>query len=587
MKRASSSILDDCCGDICVDDDGDTGTAAPSVAMDIAASLLSQPADITVKDGVERMKFRSVSDTAPPGPATVTESFQWVADAVRSLSVMARHNLMRNLAFLHHSGHCSGMGSLEQVMHSISLEASSRGQQVSIEGVHSSDILISRQEVLLNLLQAGKPTHVHGAMEERLPSDLRARVEAVLNDPVVKKKAKESATETVHARAVLMEVQDEIFELYRKLSAPQDRAGWTCDEELGYVAWCYAHNKMCKLFSDSHGRVAPAGCLTLHASGTSCEDTTTFGKMQGSAGPSVVSFAIWLAERVLMQEAIIVHECTDLFDPTMLARKLSGAHRIWSFLLCPHSLGFPVRRNRRYTVCIRKDHMMSIPMETFLQVMGRRLVAAPDIYYCMDSGECADSFRRYESVEKASFASRRRIGVRSVSDIPWVDLLGEYQRKHLEIFEGTLAEPEKQAGHQTPSTNWIVDLDNHPTRYGRYCRSACGELLPCHVSHGCYWHIGRQRPLLAHEVLLSQGSAVAECVTQRPDTWPLLSMLQSKQLRLSEAMSVGGLAWHIPTIGKIIVFVLASIRPAVVDWKRSIRLRSMYYHDEDECEEQL
>ena len=149
---------------------------------------------------------------------------------------------------------------------------------------------------------------------------------------------------------------------------------------------------------------------------------------------------------------------------------------------------------------------------------------------------------------------RKRSGGRPVSDIPWLDLLNQSQRSHLEMFEGMIAEQAQQAGDNISDPNWIVDLEHRP-KYGRFCKSdAVGALLPCHISHGCYWHIGRQRPLLAHEVLLSQGSAVAQCVTQRPDAWPLLQMLERKQLRLSEAMSLGGLAWHIPTVGKIIVF---------------------------------
>ena len=201
-------------------------------------------------------------------------------------------------------------------MDSICSWARSCGFAAAVEGVHSSDMLSSRQEVLLNLFGAGKSDHVqhvHGAMEARLPHALRSTIESTLTDPAVRKKKQRSATERAHAHAVLMEAQQQIFDYFGKLSSPQqDHAGnaggagsAADDQDFGHSAWCFTHNKVCKLFSDSVGRVAPSGCLTLHASGTPCEDTTKIGARQGSAGPSHLSFSIWLAERVLMQEAII------------------------------------------------------------------------------------------------------------------------------------------------------------------------------------------------------------------------------------------------------------------------------------------
>ena len=55
-------------------------------------SAVSQPAVTTVMDDVEFVKFDRVCDTAPTGPATVTATFMWMADALGSLSTTAMDN---------------------------------------------------------------------------------------------------------------------------------------------------------------------------------------------------------------------------------------------------------------------------------------------------------------------------------------------------------------------------------------------------------------------------------------------------------------------------------------------------------------
>ena len=92
--------------------------------------------------------------------------------------------------------------------------------------------------------------------------------------------------------------------------------------------------------------------------------------------------------------------------------------------------------------------------------------------------------------------------------------------------------------------------------------------------------------MLCHEVLLSQGSLMVPEVAKQPSAWPLKAMLQDGRMRLTEGMSLGGLAWHLPTMGSIIIYLLGHLVHADFSLKRSIMMRSLYFDDEDALEDE-
>ena len=198
----------------------------------------------------------------------------------------------------------------------------------------------------------------------------------------------------------------------------------------------------------------------------------------------------------------------------------------------------------------------------------------------------------YEDVEKdATFAigPMRQLGCnsRTARTTDWLDLLAPYQIEHLHQFEGMQAEGRLAATADAHSP-CIVDLDHSPLHHSRgsCIATRVGELLPCHVSHGCFWHQGRRRPMLCHEVLLSQGSSMVPQVTKQPSAWPLLAMLQDGRMRLTEGMSLGGLAWHLPTVGSIIIYLLGHLVQAEFSLQMAIKMRSLYFDDEDALEDE-
>ena len=108
---------------------------------------------------------------------------------------------------------------------------------------------------------------------------------------------------------------------------------------------------------------------------------------------------------------------------------------------------------------------------------------------------------------------------------------------------------------------WVFDVHQSAVHRPRFCHaSTLGESIPCHIGHGCMWHVGRKRPLLAHEVLLCNGSAVVPEITGKRPAFPSLEMLGNGSLSQRDLVNLAGNGWHIPAVGKVIVWLLASVR---------------------------
>ena len=123
--------------------------------------------------------------------------------------------------------------------------------------------------------------------------------------------------------------------------------GQNPQELLGH---CYVHNKNCKVLP-----VLPHAGNRSNIAGVTCVDWSSMGKGLGWLGDSVLVFLQWLRERLSAAEDIIICECVDLFDDTML-RTLSS--HIWSWvtlIICPSHLGIPVQRRRKWMIGLKRS----------------------------------------------------------------------------------------------------------------------------------------------------------------------------------------------------------------------------------------
>ena len=126
---------------------------------------------------------------APPyGPRNLQEAtLQWAEQAVGSVPVEAfgrLEHLFSSGDGIAISSHCSGMGSMEQIMAELAKAVRTIGggeqRQGKIFFTHASDAEPIRQLLLLNLNEG--PDHVHGKMEERLPDDLKSRFGDIMDE---------------------------------------------------------------------------------------------------------------------------------------------------------------------------------------------------------------------------------------------------------------------------------------------------------------------------------------------------------------------------------------------------------------------
>ena len=157
------------------------------------------------------------------------------------------------------------------------------------------------------------------------------------------------------------------------------------------------------------------------------------GAKLGDCGPSSVCFAVWIAERRERCEAMIVHENTEDFDSDRIADALRDTHRVMYFKLDPRHLGYPQRRPRKITIAIRNDYYLSIPLEQFVDIMGRSVCMTPEAFFVM-GGE-GSSTDEYEAAEKACTSKKRKLYSGGCPSLPWKDYLLPLHRECLEDYK--------------------------------------------------------------------------------------------------------------------------------------------------------
>ena len=511
----------------------------------------------------KEVTFTRPAGPLPGGPASLEASFGWAEDSLSALTFDELRNYRAVCSSLRVSSHCSGMGCLEQIIEKLGCAQSST----------ACDILASRRLVLSSLSAA--PQHIFRGLEERLPLELRQRI-AMLLPKIEKKKTALTVEAKEQCIAAYRQVGSIIFDFF--------------DSEPELESYCEVHDKMRKT-----AEPVPASAITLNGAGTSCEDMSSMGTRLKTAGPSMVAFYTWLAERKQQQEVIVLHENTEAFDSNLIACELGRTHRCFSLMLDPRSMGYPVRRLRRITLCVRRDYLLTMKLEDFLLKMGRSMNMPPNEYFALDDGRGKTGTQGEESnIQKYIIAEKRGLMLKNARralynggniNASWDEFLLPLQRERLGHFINEML-PQLQAQCKVDNAqNVIVDLDQNPQHRPRLCCDADGltSSMPTLISHNCLWHCRLKRPLLAHECLLLQGSEVVPglCGRAKP-AWPTLALLEQELMSPHTLSSLSGLAWHIPSIGKLLIYILAGLRRA--DWVLQ-RCLSENFNDPGEEEE--
>eukprot|EP00971_Amphidinium_carterae_P329584 6462146-Amphidinium_carterae.5 len=97
--------------------------------------------------------------------------------------------------------------------------------------------------------------------------------------------------------------------------------------------------------------------MQIHGAGVVCKDWSRMGTRKGLAGKSQLSFAHWLAERRFRLEDVVVVECTQDFDASVVGRALCDTHQAFQVFVDGVVVGDPVRRLRSVTTCLNRERV--------------------------------------------------------------------------------------------------------------------------------------------------------------------------------------------------------------------------------------
>eukprot|EP00438_Fugacium_kawagutii_P029199 Skav203080 [mRNA] locus=scaffold2182:149729:151098:+ [translate_table: standard] len=109
-------------------------------------------------------------------------------------------------------------------------------------------------------------------------------------------------------------------------------------------AFCHVHHKECRVAEEAD----------LHIAGTSCVDYSVRGDRAADEGPTLPHTMCWLCMRAMLQEAYLLHENVELFNPELLLACLGAWYDLESFVIDCSELGWPVARKRRFSILRHK-----------------------------------------------------------------------------------------------------------------------------------------------------------------------------------------------------------------------------------------
>lgn len=145
-------------------------------------------------------------------------------------------------------------------------------------------------------------------------------------------------------------VKDRLEKNHHKLTMMQFlaqlRTGNLCED----AAYCQVHKRRCKLTRTK-----------LHVAGPPCIDwSSQWSKAGKRFGKTFVCTLAWYALMVLLLPELIIHENVEAYDVTILQTFLAAEYCVHTAVFCASTFGWPVRRVRRITMCLRLDLLLQV-----------------------------------------------------------------------------------------------------------------------------------------------------------------------------------------------------------------------------------
>ena len=495
------------------------------------------------------------SEVLPDGPLSSARFLQKLLDMEACDLVQANLKSLKSVVL---TTSFSGVGSPEVALSMIARHLEEMG------GIWDSDTVqvcsacekdAPCQGVLTSHVGTCRPEHVFVDIAHMLPHASEQELRD-LSSSLRKQLA--SMIENGHGKPETVRVLAEQFHL---------RAEHVLDHaKVQSQAYCAVHRCPCPCMpKQSEGGFR----LHIEVAGSPCVAFVkgAYGSQEGFLHESAVGFVAWVAKVRHQKPHVVVHECVPGFDEQILCRYLNAGYASWSPLYEVQSVvwnvlheGFPVSRDRRYTICVLAQYECSsvFRLESCwhdLVNAERRLSA--DVY--LQASESDLDMIREDWACSRSLPAKRRTS-RGLANWAWEALMLPSSRKVLHALRLDASEQEglwladlgaaeadvrarASAPDGRPLFRWLVNLSQSSTFQPR--------LMPLHVGHmptllrSSRFFIDSslpeyQRPVHPFEVFCMQGLPM-----YLPETHPALQCCHMKEV-LRRAMTQHGLKLRTP-----------------------------------------
>ena len=178
----------------------------------------------------------------------------------------------------------------------------------------------------------------------------------------------------------------------------------------------------------------------------------------------------------------MIHENVPPFNAKFISKVLGPTHRVYTMIMSPKILAYPLDRKRRITVAVRKDWVLTLPLENVLTTMARRLVMQPGDLWCLEQFLTKDTLDRYMLAEKKSILQQSPArGLNTGGEVPkaWKQLLLPSQLERLNRFNDETKPFLASKGSLDLGMPIIVGIDQNPSKRVRATHDVVGASLNC------------------------------------------------------------------------------------------------------------
>ena len=425
-----------------------------------------------MEDTVSRSMIDRIASRASPGPETSKALYQWPDTLVEDLQKVPHmfDRFVSNLrGGIYLTTRFSGFDAPGLALHYIETVLGNRDVHTGCGVINWSSLDMSRTCRKI-LCTHPSPFHVFRTLDELLPEPVRNQLRRLRPS-----KDASQDQQSACARAAMT-----LFKMEHRNCFGRDTK-----------AWCAQHQGECYVYG------AEDQSLTINVSGSVC---VAYSRRQRSVRrghkhfDSFSAFLIYIHERLITRELLILHECVPAFPLALLMFFLGDAYDLlWSIVVGPDFLGRPMLRARRYTLLMRKGSFVFASSCTdFLHMFGRACTTNASYFMVMNEEDLEK--------EKKHFAEQRCVGYYKGMD--WRDILTTSQRSRLDIYQFMEESELLNASAFDASEERMWDLNsNYPFGPKGPAASKMGTLCTKFTMYSKL----KQRPLMSQEAMGAMG----------------------------------------------------------------------------------